>query len=128
MNKSWLKQLAADIEARYGKQARDNIFGDIDGIKNSAKSKAAWFDNFTTGLDALDDKEMLQKWLAYRCPCGSDYEKDGARLKEFYDKSKDLEEFVEMIRAFWAKKWADGGDRMELRGNVLYPDQAARRA
>ena len=37
MNKQWILRLAADIEERHGKEERDRIFGDIDGVKNSSE-------------------------------------------------------------------------------------------
>lgn len=117
MSKSWLKKLASDVEKRYGKDARDRIFGDLDTINKTNKTHefiSAWFDNFINGMDALNDKEFLQTMMANRCPCGgndSSREGWGKEIKRNYDKSESLEEFVASM---------DFGDEKELRGNVLY--------
>ena len=63
MDKNWISKLAGEIEARHGKEARDKIFGDIDSVENNPLSLSAWFDNFTTGMDKLDDKEFLQQMM-----------------------------------------------------------------
>lgn len=114
MNKQWISQLASDIEAKYGKESRDRIFGDIDNIHNLPD----WFLNFTSGLDDLNDKEFLQQMMAHRCPCGGDNEKDGKEIRSFYDNSKTLDEFVGLLRERYP--YPTGGDFMELRDNVLY--------
>ena len=120
MDKKWILQLADDVEARHGKEARDRVFGDIDIIQGTPESLSAWFDNFATGMDALDDKEFLRKMMADRCPCGGDYEEDGAAMKNSYDKSGTLEEFVDSHRKWLCEKHNGDIDEMELRGNVLY--------
>ena len=51
MNKEWLSQLAVDIETKYGKKARDKIFGDIDSIKNTSESLSVWFEKLISGMD-----------------------------------------------------------------------------
>jgi len=79
---------------------------------------SAWFENFTTGLDELDDREFLQQMLAERCPCGGDYIKDGKEIQAFYDNSETPDEFVGLLRERYL--YPTGGDLMELRGNVLY--------
>jgi len=120
MNKNWISRLAGDIEAKYGKEARDRIFGDIDNIKSGKKSLSAWFENFTSGMDNLNDTEFLQQMMTDRCPCGGDYEKDGKTMKELYDQSETLEEFVDSLVKWFHKKWKGREDKMELHGNVLY--------
>ena len=119
MNKSWIQRLASDIEAKYGKEAKERIFGDTSNVKGK-EATALWFDNMTTGMDSLNDKEFLRQMMARRCPCGGDYRTEGQAFKEFYDKSKTLEEFVDAIRVYWAKKWQGAEDIAELRGNALY--------
>ena len=115
MNKEWLETLASDIEAQYGEAARARLIGDIDSIKDDAASLSAWFENFTTGMDGLNDKEFLQKMMAERCPCGGSAAEMGKIIKEHYESSETLAGFVESLR-----KSGTIGDEMELRGNVLY--------
>ena len=115
MNIEWIKKLANDIEVRHGKEARDKIIGDIDGFVSSPESLSAWFANFTTGLDELNDKEFLQQMMVKHCPCGGGDEERGALYKELYNKSKNLQEFVKLLNDNDAM-----GDILELRGNVLY--------
>ena len=119
MNKQWLLQLADDIEVKYDKDTRDRIFGGIDNVTSNPKCLSVWFNKFTSALDELNDKEFLQKMMATRCPCGGDYEKDGTAMKEIYNKSNTLEEFVELNRKWMLDKYGDT-DVMELRDNVLY--------
>jgi len=119
MNKQWISQLANDVEAKYGKESRDRIFGDIDRMVNKPECLSAWFGKFTSGLDELNDKAFLQQMMAGRCPCGGDYEKDGKAMKDFYDKSDTLVEFVDAHRKWLHDKYGDI-DTMELCGNVLY--------
>lgn len=119
MDKQWLSCLASDITERYGKEAGTRIFGDIDSVEHVPEYLSAWFENFTTGLDELNDKEFLQKMMANRCPCGDDYVKDGQATKEIYDKSGTLTEFADTLRKWLLDKYGDA-DKMELRGNVLY--------
>lgn len=113
MNKIWLNKLALDIEKKHGKEARDKIFGDMDSVTSSHTSRSAWFNNFITGMDELDDKDFLQKMMTEHCPCGSDASRTklGKKYKKIYDKSESLDEFVASI---------DFGDAKELCGNVLY--------
>jgi hypothetical protein len=113
MDKAWISKLAGDVEAKHGKEARDKIFGDIESVKTTPKSVSEWFDSFTTGMDELGDKEFLQQILAKRCPCGGNWEKQGKNIKALYDKSKTLEEFIELLRP-------KHGDILELKGNILY--------
>ena len=120
MNKAWLKQLASDIEARHGKDVHGRIFGDIDSIEDTPEAISVWFDNFTTGMDALNDKEFLQQMMAKHCPCGGVNEEDGNIMKEFYDNSKTLDEFVDSYYKWVYEKYDGDVDAMELRGNVLY--------
>ena len=119
MNKNWIAQLANDIELKYGKETRNHIFGNIDSMENTPEYLSKWFENFTTGLDELDDKEFLQQVMAARCPCGGDYEKIGKTYKAFYEKSSTLAEFVDAIWQWHLDEYGDS-DVMELRGNVLY--------
>jgi len=118
MNKQWLLRLASDVEERHGKEARNRIFGDIDSMANTPEYLSAWFGNLTNSLDELNDKEFLQQMMASRCPCGGDYEKDGKAMKEHYDKSKTLKEFVDLNKKWMHEKYGDT-DIMELQGNVL---------
>jgi len=120
MNKTWLKQLASDIEARHSKDACDRIFGDIDAVGDCQSSISTWFDNFTTSMDELDDKEFLQQMMANRCPCGGDNVKDGKIIKELYDKSKTLDEFVDLFDKWQRSIWKGVEDITELCGNVMH--------
>jgi len=120
MNKKWLTTLAGDIEAKYGKEARERIFGDIGDMKNDHQSLSAWFDNFITGMDELNDKKFLQQMMANRCPCGGDDEENGKAMREFYDNSKTPEDFVDLFGKWLHKKYNGDVDTMALCGNVLY--------
>ena len=120
MNKTWLKQLASDIETRHGKDVRDRIFGDVDGVENCRSSISSWFNNFTMGMDELDDKEFLQQMMVNHCPCGGDNVKDGKTIKELYDKSRTLDEFVDLFDKWQRSIWNGVEDITELHGNVLY--------
>ena len=118
MDKNWILKLAADVEVRHGKEVSDRIFGNIDSVEDTPETLAAWFDNFTTGMDELNDKEFLQQMMVRHCPCGwseTETSEQGIILKELYDKSETLEEFLEFL------KTCDFiGDILELRGNALY--------
>ena len=116
----WIAQLASDIESKYGKEARDRIFGDIDVMKNNPEFLSTWFENFTSKMDALGDKEFLRLMMANRCPCGGDNEDDGRAIKGLFDNSKTLNEFTKALKNWYMQKYSDGGDDLELRGNVLY--------
>ena len=119
MNKQWLLCLAGDIEEMYGKETSDRIFGDIDSMAHTSEYLSAWFENFTTAMDELGDREFLQQVMATHCPCGGDYEKIGKAYKYLYDKSDTLEAFVDAQRQWHIDEYGDT-DIMELRGNVLY--------
>ena len=58
-------------------------------------------------MDALGDKEFLQKMMANRCPCGGDYKEDGEAAKDIYDKCDTLAEFVDIFRKWLADKYGD---------------------
>ena len=120
MNKQWLLCLANDIEERHGKETCKRIFGDIDSMTHTPEYLSAWFEIFTNGLDELNDKEFLQQMMVNRCPCGGDYEKDGKAMKDFYNKSDTLAEFVGLYRKWLYDKYEGDIDAMELHGNVLY--------
>ena len=120
MNKKWIARLAEDVEERHGQSVRKKLFGDIDGIQDDPKFLSAWFENFTRGMDELNDKEFLRQMMANRCPCGWDYEENGNAMKEFYENSKTLEEFVVSFNEWLYKKYNGDVDIMELRGNLLY--------
>ena len=120
MNKKWISKLACDIEVKFGKKARNRLFGDIDSIKNNPRNLSAWFENFTTGMDDLNNKEFLQQMMVKHCPCGRGDVVNGKAMKEFYDKSKMLEGFVDSFYKWLHKKYNGDVDKMELRGNVLY--------
>ena len=120
MNKRWISQLSDDIEVKHGKEARDRIFGDIDGMVHTSEGLSAWFGNFATGMDELNDKQFLQQMMAIHCPCGGDYENDGKAMRDFYDKSDTLTEFVDSHKKWLYDKYDGDIDAMELRGNVLY--------
>jgi len=119
MNKQWICQLANDIEAKHGKEKCNRIFGKIDDIQNNPEFLSAWFENFTTGMDELGDREFLQQVLATCCPCGGDYEKIGKAYKYLYDKNDSLVAFVDAQRQWHIDEYGDT-DIMELHGNVLY--------
>jgi hypothetical protein len=119
MNKEWLSQLAGDIETKYGKEARDKILGDIDSIKNNPESLSVWFEKFISGMDELDDRDFLKQMMANRCPCGGNYIVDGRAMKDLYDKSETLTEFVDAVKKWNINKYGDY-DIVELRGNVLH--------
>ena len=118
MDKQWISRLAADIEAKHGKEKRGRIFGNIDDMQDNPEFLSAWFENFATEIDRLNDREFLQKMMADCCPCGGDNEKDGKEIRKFYDNSETLDEFVGLLRKRYP--YPTGGDLMELRGNVLY--------
>ena len=120
MNKNWLTKLADIIEERHGIEACDKIFGAIDSIGSGHKSRAEWFDRFTSGMDELNDKEFLTAMMADNCPCGGNADKDGKHIKELYDKSKTLEEFTDLFAKWQHSIWKGYEDTVELRGNVLY--------
>ena len=120
MNKKWILKLASVIETRHGKEARDRIFGDIDSVGDCPESISVWFDTFTSGMDELNDKEFLAKMMTEHCPCGGNPEEDGKIIKGLYDKSKTLEEFVKLFDEWVLSIWPEGGDILELCGNVLY--------
>jgi len=120
MDKKWITRLASDIEARHGKETCERLFGDIYNVENNPQSLSVWFDNFTNGMDELDDKEFLQQMMAKHCPCGGVNEEDGKVMKEFYDNSKTLDEFVDSYYKWLYIKYNGDLDAMELRGNVLY--------
>ena len=119
MDKQWISQIANDIESKYGKETRDKIIGAIDSVQDEPQSLLEWFNNFTTGMDELDDKDFLRRMMANRCPCGDDFEKDGKAMRDIYDQSNTLEEFVNANREWLFNKYGDT-DIMELRGNILY--------
>ena len=120
MNKQWISQLANEIENRYGKETRNKIFGNIENMENDQTSISEWFDNFITGMDELDDKEYLQQMMVKHCPCGKDNDDDVKKMKEIYESSSTLEEFVEAFDKWVYNKYDGDVDVMELRGNVLY--------
>lgn len=121
MDKEWISQLASDIKEKYGKETCDKIFGDIDGIKDDHESLSTWFGNFTSAMDELDDKEFLQQMMVKHCPCGGNNVELGKVIKEFYDNSNTLEEFVNSLYKWLYEKYNGDVDAMELRrGNVLY--------
>jgi len=115
--KNWITTLAYEVEVRHGKEKRDRIFGDIDRMDESV---SAWFDRFTTGMDELNDKEFLQQMMAKHCPCGGNIVEDGELIKDFYNKSKTLEEFVSSMYSYLYEKTNGELDFMELKGNILY--------
>ena len=119
MNKNWLKQLACDVEAKHGKEKRDLIFGNIDDLQDNPKFLSAWFENLTTEMDNLDDKEFLQKMMAERSPCRGDDAGNGKIIKDLHEKSGSLAEFVDNFRDYFTKKFGEI-DKLELRGDVLY--------
>ena len=120
MNKHWLTKLAGIMEQRHGKEAHDKIFGDIDSIGSGHKSRAEWFQRFTSGMDELNDKEFLATMMADNCPCGGNAAKDGKHIKELYDKSTTLAEFADSFAQWQHSIWKGREDIVELRGNVLY--------
>jgi hypothetical protein len=116
---SWLRKLAADIEERHGKEARDKVFGDLENMSTSRKFITEWFDNFIDRMDELNDREFLQAMMAKRCPCGPgtyNYKKQAKYIRESYDESESMEDFVEKLR----NAEPPLGDNLELQGNILY--------
>jgi len=81
---------------------------------------SAWFENFTSGMDVLEDKEFLKQIMVKRCPCGGGDEENVKTMKEFYDNSKTLEEFVDSFRKWLHKKYNGDIGKMKLRNDVLY--------
>ena len=120
MNKKWLLGLASIIEAKYGKEARDRIFGDLDNIGKERAAISAWFEHFTSGMDELNDKEFLYQMMADHCPCGGNPEKEGKIIRDFYNQSASLEEFADLFYKWTHSLWNGREDTVELRGNVLY--------
>jgi len=114
MDKKWIAELAGDIEAKYGKESRNKLFGDIDGVKNTPKFISAWFGNFTTGMDELNDNEVLRRMMVSRCPCGGDDAEDGKTVRELYDNSKTLDEFGRSLEKWFMQKHEDGGDDIKI--------------
>jgi hypothetical protein len=119
MNKQWILQLAGDIGNKYGKETCDRIFGNIDSMENSPESISAWFNSFSKGLDDLNDKTFLQQMMANHCPCGGNYEIDGRAMKDIYERSNTLTEFVDALKKWNIDKYGDY-DIVELRDNVLF--------
>jgi GNAT superfamily N-acetyltransferase len=119
LNKQWLFQLANDIEAKHGKEKRDLIFGNLEDMQENLNYLSDWFKNFTSGMDSLNDKDFLQELMTNRCPCGFG-EEDCKPMRDFYDNSTTLAEFVESYRNWLYDKYNGDIDEMELRGNVLY--------
>jgi hypothetical protein len=115
MRKRWLNQLAKDIETQYGKEIRDNIFGDIDGISNDHEEISAWFANFIKGLDGLDDKEFVKEMMAKRCPCGWKEKAREEAVRNSYENSQSFEEF-----ALLCEKSGVVSQKIEYKDNVLY--------
>jgi len=113
MNTEWISQLAGDVEKRYGKETRSKIFGDINSVKNNHKSVSEWFENFVDRMDELGDKKFLTAMMADRCPCR--YAEAEEDIKNLYEESKNLEEFVSRLDENGIFQ-----DKVELRGNVLY--------
>jgi hypothetical protein len=121
MKKTWIRRIAADVETKHGKEARDKIFGDIRQVKLDHHSLSVWFEKFTTGMDELGDKEFLQATMAKNCPCGpnkSGYERLAKFIRKSYDESETLGEFVEKLR-----KDGRTSQRLILDGNVLYTEK-----
>ena len=110
--KKWLLGLASDVEAKYGKNIRNDIYGDIQGVENDHDCIKKWFRQFINGMDKLDDKGFLTSILAERCPCGH-AEFEGV-IRQNYEESKSLEEFADRL--------ANGNlieDDVRLEGNTL---------
>ena len=94
MDKNWISRLANDIERKHGKEMRDHIFGDFENIKNTHKPTAAWFANFTKGLDELNDRKFAIEVLIKQCPCTWKEAEREKSIRESYEKSNSFEEFV----------------------------------
>jgi len=108
----WLEKIASDVEAKYGYETRNRIFGDLSKIKDDHDSLKTWFGQFIYGMDNLKDKSFLTSIMAAHCPCSHpDLEKN---IRKNYQESADLKEFV--------KRLDDDGlfeDIIRLEGNVL---------
>ena len=120
MNKKWISKLACDIEAKYGKKESSKIFGNIDLIKSNPNYLSIWFDKFTSGMDKLNDKKYLRQMMIKNCPCGRGDLVNGKKMKEIYEKSYNIEDFVNSFYKYLHKKYNGDVDKMELHGNVLY--------
>jgi hypothetical protein len=120
MDKIWISHLANDIEQRHGKEARERIFGDFNGLDNSRENISVWFNEFIRGLDELNDKEFLQQMMADRCPCGGDNVEDGNKIRELYNNSKTHSDFVKSLNDWFFSLHGVWADRISLHGNILY--------
>lgn len=109
----WLEKLAEAIEAKYGKESRDRIFGDTSCLTLDHEPLAEWFEKFNLGLDELDDKDFLTTTIAGLCPCRCP--EIEVNIRKNYEESKNLREFVDRIDK-------DGlfEDKVSLDGNVLF--------
>lgn len=113
MNKEWLKKLASDVEAEYGTEARDNVFGDLDRVGEDSESIKGWFRNFIKTIDELDNKDFFAGMFARRCPC--DFPDAESDIKKLYEEAETLEEFAAHL-----DENGIFSDVIELHGNVLY--------
>jgi hypothetical protein len=95
MRVKWLEKLASDIEKKHGKEARDKIFGDIQGVPKKREAEKEWFDNFIRGMDELNDREFLADMMERRCPCG--HPSLVKKKKKYWNESKSTEEFGELL-------------------------------
>jgi len=115
MNKTWLNQLASDIEEKYGSDVRDGIFGELDGVKDGHKAISAWFGNFIKKMDELNDEEFVKKILVKRSPCAWKEKERADVIRDGYENSKSFAEFASLL--------AESGiisDKIEFNDNVLY--------
>ena len=113
MDKKWITQLADKIKEKYGEDTRNRIFGDIDNIDYNCNTLPDWFENFTKGLDELNDRDFLISYMSENCPCY--YKEAEENIRKLYNEVKSLDEFVKRLDE-------DGifNDNTKLRGNVLY--------
>ena len=57
------------VEAEYGADVREKMFGNISTIGDDNESIKKWFNHFTESMDELGNKEFFTKMFAKRCPC-----------------------------------------------------------
>jgi AraC-like DNA-binding protein len=104
--------VADSIEAKYGAEVRNKIFGDIDVVSLNHDSLCKFFHKFVSEMDKLDDKEFLTGVMAECCPC---YHRDlEENIRKNYAESRTLEEFARRLDE-------DGifDDTIKLDGNIL---------
>ena len=104
--------VADSIEAKYGAEVRNKMFGDIDVVSMNHDSLCNFFHKFVSEMDKLDDKDFLTGVMAECCPC---YHRGiEENIRKNYAKSKTIGEFAHRLdedRLF--------DDTIKLEGNIL---------